>query len=426
MIQVFLNRSKKYKPHRLYFCLGLAVVMLSGCVETTGGSGPALSIPIVTSETPKVKKVPSEALLKADGNWNIVEQDTSTDPTQAHLNARKKVNPKRRRKKADLAPHFEPDAASEKKFRVLKLSPQKGKSEKDLMEDVDVQDNAGKKTTVKPSHKIVSSDVLNKFKGLFKLEEKIKGYESIDETVMLPDAVAKTAAQKKPVFKKSDTKAGKKKEKSSSGFLSGVLDSITAEPEMENSAKSPKGDRSSVPIPSKKAAKKPIKAQPSGERLDQFQVRPKAKPDSSSSSSSQSVINSILKSTAKDNLDLEQTQKKTTTLAGIRQVTRVHTTTENGKTRLRLEVSAPVNFTANIERLRNVLQIELPKTKWGINAGSRLWKSDLLGSYITRTMSDGGTLLEIRLKEKTEITKVLSQPKGNATTRHIVIELDGN
>ena len=53
------------------------------------------------------KRVKSEALLKEEGVWNLVEQSQSYDPAKAHMAARQKVDTSRRSNDKTLAAHFE-------------------------------------------------------------------------------------------------------------------------------------------------------------------------------------------------------------------------------------------------------------------------------------------------------------------------------
>ncbi len=82
------------------------------------------TIKIINTETKEIK---SEKLLQAKGHWNLVEKSSAYDPQEAHLQARKNVNTKRRNKRQELTAHFKPDAKSGQdiNIRILRLEPSK-------------------------------------------------------------------------------------------------------------------------------------------------------------------------------------------------------------------------------------------------------------------------------------------------------------
>lgn len=69
------------------------------------------------------RKVSSEMLLSANGNWNMVEQEQEYDPAAEHLKARQHVDTGRRTKMASLSPHFDTsnETGHDGKFRVLRI-----------------------------------------------------------------------------------------------------------------------------------------------------------------------------------------------------------------------------------------------------------------------------------------------------------------
>lgn len=135
-----LNNSKGRKLYcnkGMFLCV-LSSLMLSACMDnvtlpefltpsTNEVAQPSLENPgPYAPEPPKVRyfRVNSNKLLEAEGNWNLVEENRSYDPAKANLEARKKVDVKRRSKMEELSPHFSPDAKSgeDTKMRVLRVT----------------------------------------------------------------------------------------------------------------------------------------------------------------------------------------------------------------------------------------------------------------------------------------------------------------
>lgn len=408
---------------------GLAGCVSSGTIEKGVRNN---SVPVVMS-APQVKRVPSEALLDAQGNWNIVEKDASYDPAKAHMLARQKVDPSRFSKMKDLTPGFEPDAPSgnDGKFRILQLEPQKGLSAsgKGLEDYAEMDSGVTERAVVKPSHKVVENDLVQAFKSLFKAgetvaqkEEKARKAEvasantvapvpprppvrSVPEPKLLPvrdsgllavqDRFAQAALRSKPVqgggeivgMVDASTAASSvhsvaannsKKEDGGDNSVSRFFGSLFSSDESEAVHKKAQTKQEAQPVPVVVAQKAPIK-----------------------------VAAGVIGTGAL--------------------VTGIRSGEHPGRTRLVLDVSSPVTFTANIERIRNVLRIELPKAEWDNNLSGSLSSSTLLGSYVARSMSSSkGTLLEIRLKKPSEIMRVMSLNASVAGGIRIVIDLENH
>lgn len=105
--------------------------------------------------TPKDYKTSgvSEELLLSKGNMNLIQQgEDKIDPTQAHLMARSKVNPKDKSKKAELSPHFDPNAQSGEDGTVRVLKVQGDMADADFSGGGAVQQS---KNIISPTSKII-------------------------------------------------------------------------------------------------------------------------------------------------------------------------------------------------------------------------------------------------------------------------------
>ena len=113
----------------LGICL-LSASMLGSCVHNESVTNPESNSSSQNINGTMVESAPkiisSEDLLFTDDSKELVELGSAYDPAEAHINARKKVNIKRRSKKDELSAHFEPNAKSgeDGKLRILRLSGQ--------------------------------------------------------------------------------------------------------------------------------------------------------------------------------------------------------------------------------------------------------------------------------------------------------------
>ncbi|MCB1783642.1 MAG: undecaprenyl/decaprenyl-phosphate alpha-N-acetylglucosaminyl 1-phosphate transferase [Alphaproteobacteria bacterium] len=360
----------------VFVCLGF----MSACVSSESDqSGMTLftEIPVVESPPP-AKRVPSEALLNAEGNWHMVETEPSFDPEQAHKAAREKVNTARRDKLATLSPGFSPDAPSggDGTFRVLLMEPQGVKPGKGLKEYAEMGGDVTERAVVTPGHKVVGTDLLGAFKSLFNSdkgeeEESVNvvsaqsGASSKDSSELASNVYAEAALKSKPLPAGKPQAVSKEKKVSGKGnFFSSLFSSDDKKQAEEKSV-------SAVPVP----VKPPVYKNVSGR--------------------------------------------------GSANVTALRSGEHKGRTRLVLDVTAAVPFTARIEQIRNVLRVDMLNTGWEVSDSSRLGQGSLLGSYVARPSQDGkGTVLEVRLKKKSAIMRVMSLKQNIGNGSRIVIDLE--
>lgn len=345
----------------------------------------------VVAASPSVKRVPSEALLSAEGSWHIEEQDAEAyDPAKAHMLARQKVDPSRRKKNAALVPGFEPgaDDSDGGRFRILKLEPPGGTDEPALVDYAAMEGGVTEKAIVKPAHKVVGSEILEKFKTLFAEDEKEEartalapGRQRPDGGISYASVTAAAALKKKPL--PVERAAGLSP--SGQGRIEAVRDVETS------------GTKQSFSF--------------SGFLGALISDEPEAVSGSAPSRKSQAGVS------------VQSPPRQTVNTDGPPSVNGIRNAEHEGKTRLVLDISEPVNFTATIERVRNVLQIRLPGAGWDAPSTGKFQNGGLLGSYVTRPMQGGGTLLEIRLKKSSGIVRVMSLKENVVSGPRIVVDL---
>ena len=353
----------------------VTTIQEAGIASQTGGQQSEKQVSSYRpSYLPRNYKAPthvnSEALLDAKGNWNIVEQGGAMDPTQAHLNARKNVNVRRRKNKDEFTPHFQPNAKSgeDGKMRVLRLQ----RGGETFSRDASKYDIA-ESSVVKPTHTVAEGDLLKKIKALFGEEDagaqSIGGSQRYSERsgIIMPGRKPgrEAAAEVKPETQKRGHKIG------------------------------------SVVVPPELPAQKMPKAL-AGEKASKKIIIPRMKPSVSA---------------------YEIVQNATSGQREYIEAVKVRSGKHKGKTRLVIEITKPTEYKVAIDHVRKVLRVKLENTHWAMAPQDKFDKSALLGTYIARDEGDGSTLFEVRLEKESKILDtVLLRP--NLSSQHrVVIDL---
>lgn len=347
------------------------------------------------------REIESEELLDDNGELELVEQGRGYDPARAHMEARKKVNTKRRKKSKELSAHFEPDAPSgrDEKFRVLRVKG-KGSLSVDSYKNIAVSDSA----VATPEYEISENGGGGHFSK----------FVSVKDTVIplrKPKIPSKYAAREKvPVAVVGQI---------SSFSESGVANIIVPPPLPARKVKvvvapvlaprsavvddlplvdtvipkrKPRQWRKPEPAPRKPIYKQPVKVK-------------KISKSPSRSSSSAGVL------------------EKGTIASSTISVVNIRSGDHSGKGRLVLEINKPTRYKVAVDSLRNVLRIKLYNANLSIGPKGALTGSSLLGSYVARVQRDGSVLIEVRLKKKSEIVTAMSLPPNMSSGHRIVIDL---
>lgn len=447
-----------------FFLLGVAALGLSACVETTSKTEPAVmtaSGPILTMpDAPEFKNVKPgtpEELLAAEGKWNIVEEGDVYDPTQAHMAARSKVNPKQMKKRTDLVAHFKPDdAGSEGKFRVLKLEPNKAGWQDDI--DISGGFEVAETSITKPTQKVVGTELVASIRSAFAqdsqqaMQEDIQAFDVasaeagvVDESTLAPvsqvEAVVADGVVRPPILPDSRKKFG-----------TVVQDPVQPEPEFNLAdARTPQ------------VTVKPEKTKEEGgflgslrktlgvEDNDQDHINKNSTVASASSDQYQPIKNQARlpeKPVYQNAATLKQTQAAAVNAQGQRvryqmvpsggqtalkspagigamaSLTGFRSAIHNGKTRIAMDVSTSVRYKVAIDHIRNVLRVKLDNTRWTEPVSGPMRATGMLGSYVASSRPDGSTILEIRLKRKAKIADTMILRPDQTTHHRIVIDLE--
>ncbi len=313
------------------------------------------------------RHIPSEDLLESGDALKLVEQGREYDPARAHLEARKKVNTKRRRTDKELAAHFKPDAKSgrDETFRVLRIQ---GSSSKDRYKNVEVSGHAVSTPKGKISEK---GGFSNRLSRLFDTNDA-------GGDVIVP--------RKKPVvpvrYRRNDSS----------------LAAVAAEISTADDVVVPPS------LPERKRVRSVVA--PISDKSDV--IVPRRKPVVRSSKGSQSSVHVIERGT--------QSDKHASVL-------HVRSGVHSGKSRFVMELDNPTRYKIAIDPLRNVLRIKLEHSYLRVEPNGVLTGTPLLGSYVARAQQDGSVLIEVRLKKKSKILETM-QLRPNDVARHrIVIDL---
>ncbi len=369
----------------------LCVFVLSSCMDARylpqfardGKGASTVDVPEYYEAPPEhlkqspIEVVSSEDLLDADGNWNVVEQGRTLDPATAHLEARNRVNTKRRKRMADLTAHFEPDAKSgeDGKLRVLKI---------EATEDVPEFEVATASTSIsaksEPPDAAAGEDFgrgATPFRGL---------------KALFTGGSSSPKPKRKPKL------------------LTGLEDDAV-EPVVQEVA-------SVIVPPALPDFRKPPSALlKAGESV----IIPKRKPVRVASKQLE-----VRKKPANVSLQREKSPvvDKVRQAAKYSKAIKMRSGRHPGRTRFVIEVSEITKYKVAIDSIRNVLRIKMHNTRWDMKPQGTLGGSKLLGTYIAREQSDGSILLEVRLSEKTKILGTLILPPNNSAKHRVVIDLD--
>ena len=305
------------------------------------------------------KRVKSEALLKEEGVWNLVEQSQSYDPAKAHMAARQKVDTSRRSNDKTLAAHFEPDAKSgqDGKIRLLRLDT--GKASYDIYEDIAVSESS----FVKPANTVAGAEQLEEITSVFGVQKPILEHDIIpprkpvsEQAIAVPQALADAVLP--PALPERKVGAPKVVE------ISAEARSVSVQ---------------AVPMPGHKPAS----------------LRAKTK-----------VI---------ENGDLPPETSV---------VNKVRAAVHNGRARLVIETKNATRYKVAVDHLRNVLRVKLDRAQLNIDPqGSLSSYAALFGTYVAREKDDGSVLLEVRLKNKSQIIDTVILRPNKSSNHRIVIDM---
>lgn len=376
-------------------------------------------IPPPKKKNEKLVRTSSEALLSAEGNWNLVEETSSNDPALAHQRARDKVDPRRRSVMSELAPHFTPGAKSgqDGKMRVLKLQPNSDGTTGGV--NLDEGFEVAETSISKPTHKVVKPEIANKIKQLF-------GGEAVESSV---DSDLAEGNRVEPEIQNHEmqnivnpvmTKTVPLKTKKMGGFFDKVVSAFSSDELVAEEAQLQTQKRTE-PVPTDMGAqdRKSVRVSSTGV------VVPPAPPDRKREDVKTSVI-------------VASQSAAVTSDAGAQEVIAVENAPQKGqvhtigmrvamhpsKTRLAFDLSGAVKYKVAIDHIRNVLRIKFEKTSWDQGEqGSLEESSKLLGSYVVRKQTDGSVIFEVRLREKTAIQDTMILRPGISPHHRVVVDI---
>ena len=362
------------RPARLAL-LGLSCLGLSGCMETLSNleTPEWLKAPGILYEdtgayndesSTNAEDISSEDLLDADGEWAIVEKSEGYDPSKAHMQARGKVDPSRRRKMKELSPHFEPNA----------------KSGKDHNQRVLLVDSQEKKT---PPDKDKDKGLLSDIKGLFTGSNSSEGTPPIPQRKPVKEVSRKSIIKPPPLPARKQKPSQKRLERSHKTSIdTEVLDAVVSDKKKH-------------------------------EAIDWNM--PKAVP---------TKISPPLKPTKKQMALKENNAPHVKATQETKTVFNIRNGRHPGKTRLVLDISNHAEFKTKIDSIRNVLRIRIYDTDWNTKPQGKFTNNSLLGSYVAKhDESNNSVLLEIRLRRASKILKASILPPSTTKYHRIMIDL---
>lgn len=421
--------------HIVRLCLGFVLcAFLMGCVQSAdfpdlssfkltpkgaqGGErvGEEPVIPIV---------IPSEALLDADGNWNLVEKGREYDPAQAHLEARKRVNTKSWKTNKDLAAHFQPDAKSgeDGKIRVLKLERQNGARDTSF-DEYEVAETS----IVKPTTTVAEIDLVKKITDLFGTADGVP--------------VPRAKPVKEPRVKDVRVVAQQNNKKvSDHPRMVGDVIIPPLTPKRKISLPVAVSTVAVAQLPIKKVEAIVEQEDGRAENLDDGVIVPRRKPlrgvkPSSSASQYKAVKATALiaensgapipvskpKSRYKTNRNvLEKGIPSSKTV----RLTKVRAGNHPDRTRVVIEVTRATNYKVAVDHIRKVLRVKITNARSSLNTKGTFSGNKLLGSYVMRSLNDGSILLEMRLKSSARILDTMLLRPNTSSQHRIVIDLKG-
>lgn len=375
----------------------------------------------------------SEALLEAEGKWNLVEESSTYDPALAHQQARDKVDPKNRKLNSALSPHFSPDAKSgqDGKMRVLKLQPESGADE-------DLGYEVAETSISKPARKVVVPELASKINALYqdRSSEAKVGVETVPaQPIKLSEEGAQgEVTQETDFFGKVAKLFSSDDEKTSEKSVSAVQSSGVKDVK-KIQLLAPKPLRVDD-IPQALAGNPSVAAEASAgdspvvghDKTASAVVVPRKLPARKVSRSVPITKTAVVlasefaaqktKSGAQDVMSVDVGQDGKVHFIGMRAA--MHPS----KTRIAFDFSGAVKYKVAIDHIRNVLRVKFDNTAWDQALQGVLDKNSvLLGSYVVRKQPDGSALFEVRLKKKSAIKDTMILRPGASPHHRVVIDL---
>lgn len=388
---------RKEKIPLLFFC----VVLLSSCVETLDLSSPSSGWGGGSSSSASARDgrsigrvvhvdIAAETLLEEDGVWNLVEQSKSYDPAQAHLEARKRVDTKRRATDKSLSAHFQPDAKSgqDGKIRLLRLDT--GDDGYDIYKDIEIAES----TLIKPANAVAGSEQLKQITDVFGVAGGLKVKHQVvpARKPLLKDTIAKQALER-------DVK-GAKAHRAAAKSIMGVI----VPPAL------PLRKRAVQASSSVGAQKTSNVTAVAYDLIPRDIIVPSRKPVPR-------AVAAVQSSSAVENggaLAHGQLSYVNKLRAGI----------YKGKARLVIETKNATRYKAAVDHLRKVLRVKLEQARLNVKGkGSLAHANALFGTYIASEKADGSVYIEVRLKNKSQIVDTMILRPNVSANHRIVIDL---
>lgn len=410
----------------------------------------------------QAKPIASEKLLVATGPLNVKEQSRAYDPAQAHLQARQKVNKNDFKKHNELSPHFKPDAQSgmDGVMRVLKVTGDTSFLDEENAEYAQVHNSV-----TKPSQTVAevkghaaqastSGGFMQKLGALF--SEKPQPVSADSNVIAADEPVGDTMASaydgsgiiippRKPGYQKTtiqlslDTQGSQvryrvengevvlpprtPKLKKQESDIATISQSSVQQRMPEESSDNLVEKLADLIKPDNRIAEtERIASKSSGAHIKTKTIKfgegalpvPGTKPNVPS----RALVKSSYQSPPK--FVIEKGQKS----EGVVSVQKLRAGMHPKKVRLVIEVSGLTKYKATVDDIRNVLLVKLENTRWDIAPQASFSNNKLLGTYIAKPSSQGGTLLEVRLKKPTKITGSSVLDPLNGSGHRIIIDLD--
>lgn len=422
----------------------------------------------------------SEALLSAEGNWNIIEESATNDPALAHQRARDKVDPRRRNVMRELSPHFTPGAKSgeDGKMRVLKMQPT------DAGADAGSGLEIAETSIVKPTQKVVNADEANRAKERFSQKGVVKpAYKPVmtqeaahaatpsavraENTQEQAHASAPAAAPQgeglfdkiasalsqaaEPLERKAVQGTARQADYSDAGKqgsqpsplqssdqiisapdADAPRDVAAVSPILQNRMELPRRTslRGVILPPAMPPQRMPQQyaAQASRASVPVPTQKPQAAPVSAPRLPIKPEFKSVVVSTgsiaitsdtgAHDTIAVDAEQHGEVKTIGIRSA--MHPS----KTRIAFDFDGAVKYKVAIDHIRNVLRVKFDHTQWDLEQqGSMDHNTKLLGSYVVREQTDGSVIFEVRLRSKARIMDTMILRPGVSPHHRVVIDL---
>ena len=386
----------------LYFSI-LVVFALGGCQTTATDpyAGAPITNTTVVSEINDIldqRQIPTEALLDADGKWNLVEQNDEYDPAAEHLKARQNVDTGRRTKMASLSPKFDPevDNDQDKTFRVLKVQKDK-KKDTSLASLFGFGGNDSEERNLRPPEQyegyvipekkpvqedgpvrsIMASLGLDSRKPL---EDKSSDNNPSDPKagdIIAPEGGAPIIPTRKPAYMKSQSKLA----------LNDIQPSAGGDP-------------------------KPA---------DVNAVVPKQKPVSGRMEVSGKIPVPKVKTDFRP-VNLKTLKLQTLSQEGRASILNLRSGEHKGRTRIVFEVKGTPKYQARLDNAKALLVVSFSSSEWDVETLHRFNLGSVAKSYKV-SEENGSVRLEISLRKSSEILKSIDLGRGQNGLNRVVIDL---